>query len=519
MPRPTRRTQLKLVAMTAVVAAAGVIAIPAGKPDLTLPAADAAAPAKAVKGKPIRPEVADVRMADAAKGRPAQVAPRSSDGFALLGITWQNRGSDAVSAQVRVRSNKQWTAWQTLSVEGDHAPDSTERAGRGGTEPLWVGAADGVQAKVASLDGQPVRDIKVSLVDPRSAAQDAPASLDQAALATAAATVAPRPAPYARPAIVTRAGWGADESLRNYNPDCAKPLYGSTIKGVFVHHTAGSNSYTSSQSASLIRAIYAYHVQSRGWCDIGYNFLVDRYGRIFEGRYGGILNPVIGAHTEGHNTDTFGVSLMGTFTTAEPTAAMMEAAAKVIAWKLDGYYRNPNGTMALNGTTYNLISGHLDTTATECPGAKVYAKLPALRSRVWTLMGKAVGTEIYDYATRLGGFAKVGQPYLLEHPVADNGRGTWFTHRDIYWSAGTGAYSVLGPIRTLHRQLSNANGVLGLPTAEQRTGQASGSLVQEFRKAGARRVVYWSQATGAHEVYDQILTRYDAIGAETSKLG
>jgi uncharacterized protein with LGFP repeats len=119
----------------------------------------------------------------------------------------------------------------------------------------------------------------------------------------------------------------------------------------------------------------------------------------------------------------------------------------------------------------------------------------------------------------LGGFAKVGQPYMLEHPVTDNGRGTWFTHRDIYWSAGTGVHSVYGANRVLHRQLSNAYGVLGLPSAEQTAGRAAGSVVQEFRKAGARRVVYWSQPTGAHEVYDQILTRYDAIGAETSQLG
>ncbi len=516
MLRPVGKTPTKLIATfltLTTVAATGFLAVSTDGPPAD--AASTATPTAKPRAKPVKPKVADVRMADAAKGRPSVLAARSSAQFALLGITWQNRSSAEVQAQVRVRTENKWTAWQTLMVDSDHAPDSAERPGRGGTEPLWVGAADGVQAKVSSLDGAAVKDLKVALIDPQTSAADA--SMQSVAATTAA--VAAKPAPYARPPIYNRASWGADESLRSYNPDCAVPGYGSTIRGAFVHHTAGTNSYTSAQSAGLIRAIYAYHVRSRGWCDIGYNFLIDRYGRIFEGRFGGILNPVVGAHTEGHNTDTFGVSLMGTFTTAEPTAAMMEATAKVIAWKLDGYYRNPNGRMVLNGTTYNLIAGHSDTKATECPGAKVYAKLPALRSRVWTLMGKAVSTEIYDYANKLGGFAKIGQPYLLEHPVADNGRGTWFTDRDIYWSAATGAYSVQGPIRTLHRQLSNANGVLGLPVAEQRTGRVAGSLVQDFRKAGARRVVYWSQPSGAHEVYDQILSRYEAIGAETSNLG
>jgi uncharacterized protein with LGFP repeats len=504
MPRSARKTSTKIVALAAVGASFVV-------PAVTTALQSATRPAAASQGKgPVRPLVSDLRLGDATKSGPARLAARETAGFGLVGITWQPRSGTGVLAQVRTRSAGRWSDWRTLPVDGRHGPDRGQSAGRDGTDPVWVGTADGVQARVASTDGAPVRDVRLSLVDAGTSASDATFG------ATTGTTTAP--APYARPGIVNRAAWGADESLRSYNADCDVPKYGSTIKAAFVHHTAGSNTYTSDQSAAIVRGIYAFHVKSRGWCDIGYNFLVDRFGRIFEGRYGGITLPVVGAHTENYNTDSFGVSLMGDFTTTEPSAAIMESAAKLLAWKLDGNYRNPNGTVVMNGTTLSVISGHRDTKATECPGSKVYAKLPALRSRVWTLMGGSVATEIYGYAVQLGGYAKVGQPYYLEHPVAE-GRGTWFGLRDIYYSTGTGPHSVYGPIRTLHRALGNANGVLGLPRTEEQDARVAGARVQEFRKAGVRRAVYWSQATGAHEVLDAIFAKYVELNGELSRLG
>jgi N-acetylmuramoyl-L-alanine amidase/LGFP repeat len=515
------RSSIAKLATLAVVATAAAVAVTTGTSSVSAPA-DAAQAAPGARPA-VRSKVAELRLSDASTARPARLDGRSTSAFSLLGITWQPRASDGVLAQVRVRAGGQWTGWQTLAVDGEHGPDSGaesgDAAGRDGTEPLWVGSADGVQARVATTDGRPVRDVRVSLIDPGAAPEDAASALDAAATgSTFAGTATGLPAPYPRPAIVNRAGWGADESLRSFNPDCNVPKLGSTIKAAFVHHTAGSNTYTSSQSAGLIRSIYAYHVQGRGWCDIGYNFLVDKYGRIFEGRYGGILFPVIGAHTENYNTDSFGVSLMGDFTSTEPTAAIMESAAKVIAWKLDGHYRDPKGTVVMNGTTLNVISGHRDTKATECPGTRVYALLPALRSRVWALMGSSVVTEIYNFASQNGGFTELGEPYYLEHSVP-GGWGTWFGMRDVYWSPGTGVHSVLGEIRTLHRGLGNAGGVLGLPAAEQHPAQLTGALVQEFSKAGAQRAVYWSSSTGAREVLDAIYTRYVAMGSDLSKLG
>ena len=108
-----------------------------------------------------------------------------------------------------------------------------------------------------------------------------------------------------------------------------RPIYGPTTKGAVIHHTAGSNSYSKADSASIVRATQAYHMNSRNWCDIGYNFLVDKYGQIFEGRAGGIDKPVRAAHSGNGpvNEQTMGVSLMGTFSSTAPTSAMKSATA------------------------------------------------------------------------------------------------------------------------------------------------------------------------------------------------
>jgi uncharacterized protein with LGFP repeats len=163
-----------------------------------------------------------------------------------------------------------------------------------------------------------------------------------------------------------------------------------------------------------------------------------------------------------------------------------------------------------------VIAGHRDAKATECPGTRVYAKLPALRSRVLTLMGNSYSTEIYRFAQQLGGEVKVGGAWWLEHPVA-GGRGTWFTHRDVYWSQRTGTHSVAGAIRTLHRRLGNASGALGFPATEQ--GTSGSATVQYFVRGGVLGAAYSSSATGTHEVLDKILTKYRAAGETRSAIG
>ncbi|MCZ4604348.1 FG-GAP-like repeat-containing protein [Streptomyces sp. Lzd4kr] len=202
------------------------------------------------------------------------------------------------------------------------------------------------------------------------------------------------PSTVTRPPITTRAQWGADESQVD-DP----PTYLDKVQAVFVHHTAGSNSYSCAQSASIVRGIMAYHTEVNGWNDLGYNFLVDKCGQIFEGRAGGVDLPVMGAHTYGFNSYSAGISILGDFEgdpakgilPARPTRATLESVARVAAWKLGQYGVSPTGKVTLTAggntgvwdegeeATLSTVSGHRDAFATECPGDAMYAKLGEIR--------------------------------------------------------------------------------------------------------------------------------------------
>jgi hypothetical protein len=233
--------------------------------------------------------------------------------------------------------------------------------------------------------------LRVDLIAPGDSPADATAGQSRGPAAQAAAAVA-------QPVINSRASWGADERLRD-----SGPYYNSTVKEGFVHHTAGTNTYTASEVPKIIRGIYAYHVKSNGWSDIGYNFLVDRFGRLWEGRYGGITKAVLGAHTGGFNVDSFAVSALGNFDKVATTPEMIDAIARLMAWKLSLYFRNPLGTTSLvsqgGGTsrypagrrvTFNVISGHRDAGNTECPGTNLYNELANIRALTASYLGVAL---------------------------------------------------------------------------------------------------------------------------------
>ncbi|MFF2780768.1 peptidoglycan recognition protein [Streptomyces sp. NPDC058052] len=212
----------------------------------------------------------------------------------------------------------------------------------------------------------------------------------------AAAQAAPKQ-PYIgpRPKIITRKGWGADETIREKGF-----VYTKTIKAAFVHHSATGNNYTCGQAPSVLRSIYRYHVKSSGWRDFGYNFAVDKCGNIYEGRAGGVAKPVLGAHTLGFNTNSMGVAVLGTFTSSTPPAAVVTAVARLTAWKLGLHAINPKGTVTLvsgGGNLYakgkqvrfNAIAGHRDGFATECPGGRLYGKLGTARTSSAKYQGRS----------------------------------------------------------------------------------------------------------------------------------
>ncbi|MFF7384171.1 N-acetylmuramoyl-L-alanine amidase [Streptomyces griseoluteus] len=237
-------------------------------------------------------------------------------------------------------------------------------------------------------------------------------SLSAAYPSCASASAVPRTVPSPLPAqpsatkvpappFVTRAGWGADECAR----DTGYPDYGHTVKAVFVHHTDTTNTYSCADSPSIVRSLYALHLH-QGWRDLGYNFLVDKCGTIFEGRFGGAAMPVTGAQTYGFNTDSMGIAAIGTYTDlsggdsaaspivgATPSQAMVTAISRIAAWKLGMSGVSPTGSSTLTegakdssgftlGKTYtmNAVSGHRDGFATDCPGNQLYAKLATVRS-------------------------------------------------------------------------------------------------------------------------------------------
>jgi N-acetylmuramoyl-L-alanine amidase-like protein/fibronectin type III domain protein len=201
------------------------------------------------------------------------------------------------------------------------------------------------------------------------------------------------------PSIVSRGGWGADPAYMTWAPQ----FY--TTKKLIVHHTATTDNYTDQAGAeSQIRSIYYYHSVTQDWGDIGYNFLIDKFGTIYEGRYSrdyGGANPtgddasgkgVTGAHVSGWNSGTVGVALLGTLTTHDATPAARDALTRLLAWEASRNGIDPQATEAfvnpVSGATITTpnIAGHRDYAATACPGDTFYPTLPALRRDVAALI-------------------------------------------------------------------------------------------------------------------------------------
>jgi len=292
--------------------------------------------------------------------------------FRMVGASWPADDEPEGTASFRTSSDgRAWTGWTELEVS-DIGPDpeTTENANVASTEPVWVGEARHAQVKWSETAVAP-RTVSFHLVDP-GPDPSVPSSVAEAA--------------PGMPGIVSRAQWGADESIRK----CC-PSFAPAVKFAVIHHTATSNNYGSGESSAIVRSIYQYHVKVSGFDDIGYSFLVDRYGRTFEGRAGGIRNAVIGAHTQGFNTGSTGVALMGTFQSSDPPTAAMDSVSNLLAWKLDIHHVNPKGSLTVvsggsnkypPGRSVNIptIVGHRDLQTTQCPGDRVMSRLGGLRN-------------------------------------------------------------------------------------------------------------------------------------------
>src|SRR5450759_910553 len=303
---------------------------------------------------------------------------------------------------VRIRSSldgRRWSSWYEgaleLAAEDAGAPRAFMDAMWTGTARyVQVGArAESVRAPLA-LDG--VRLMTIDTDGGDSLASRAVAAVRHVAAAVAGVSlVPPASATVMQPTWLARAAWGADESLRSGTPVTAP------VKMAFVHHTAGGNSYAQADAPALVRGIYAYHTTGLGWSDIGYNFLIDRFGTIYVGRAGDPAKGVVGAQVLGFNTGSTGVSIMGTYASEMPSAAAVSALEALLAWKLELSGLDPMGTTAMTcgssekfkagaKVTFPVIAGHRDANYTECPGDALYGQLPAVREAVATRMGKGI---------------------------------------------------------------------------------------------------------------------------------
>ncbi|HET9324945.1 MAG TPA: N-acetylmuramoyl-L-alanine amidase [Gaiellaceae bacterium] len=284
--------------------------------------------------------------------------------FNLVGLHWKGPGSLAL----RTRDASGWSVWRTVVAESDEAPD------RGTDElrrlrgwhlgaPLWTGESSRLEVRVRGR----VTRLRASYV--WSPEEPLGRTLQMAG----------------SPAIITRKAWGANEKIRRDDPVIAK-----TLTTALVHHTVGAEPATPAQSAAIVRGIYVYHVRGNGWDDIGYNFLVDRFGQVFEGRYGGIERNVVGAHAQGFNTGSVGIALIGNFASRLETPAARSALVRLLAWRLDVAHVDPlSSAPVVSGGNpkyrkgvplfLRAVSGHRDTGFTTCPG-RVYGELRSLAS-------------------------------------------------------------------------------------------------------------------------------------------
>ena len=293
----------------------------------------------------------------AAHGR--VLASAGSPRFNLVGLHW--RGPGVVRFRAHLVAGG-WSPWfradddSTAPVHGWHYGN-----------PEWTGTADRIDYRAAPG----VRALRAYYV-----------------WSPVERTTPRRISLAGSPLIVPRAGWGADERIVR-----SKPHYATSVRMAVVHHTVNLNDYGPLAAAAIVRGIEVYHVKGNGWDDIGYNFLVDRYGQVYEGRAGGIDRNVIGAHSQGFNTATAGVALIGNFTSTPIPAAARAALVKLLAWRLDVAHVDPLSTLSYfsGGNTkfpagkpvlMRAISGHRDTYFTECPGRVAYAAIPAIAKAV-----------------------------------------------------------------------------------------------------------------------------------------
>jgi len=307
----------------------------------------------------------------------------------MVGFDWN--GKSRGTLEFRTLTAGTWSKWTEIDGDPSEGPDANSKEHHNNNTsagPVWVGeGVHDVQVRVkdGSMPGLRLHSIR----------SEAPAG--------SLPSIKSAGADPAWPNVILRNQWGADESWRQCAPDPPPP----TVRFAVVHHTVNSNNYAPGDVPAIIRGIYYFHTHTNGWCDIGYNFLVDNFGRIYEGRAGGVTVPVVGAHAGGFNTGSTGVAAIGDYTSAPMPAATYNALRTIIDWKFWVHRVNAgqpiqvvagdfSGSKYAAGTVVTLptIIGHRDVDQTDCPGNGAYPRIPGLLNDV---MNDLTNTQPYPY--------------------------------------------------------------------------------------------------------------------------
>jgi hypothetical protein len=337
-----------------------------------------------------------------------------------LGVRWQ--GPEEAAVDVRVAgTGGPFGPWRRMPHDHDLDDETRGEGGPHLSELLRVDDARRIQARAAGG----ATHVELVAIDTRRGARPW-------VLATARPARAADPPPQDtdgekvdQPKVVTRAQWGADESIRKGSPKFAP------LTKLFVHHTVTAPGDSDPDPASTVRAIYAYHVQGNGWDDIGYNFLVDGAGRIYEGRYARTYDPdeiptgedvmgygVVGAQVSGFNVGAVGIAVIGDYTNVEPTSKAMASVERMLAWKADRHDIDPEGSDPFTPAdgiprTFPNIAGHRDAGQTACPGNRLYPLLPDVRRDV-------AKTVVLAHATTLGYWVTTADGRVLPYGEAQS---------------------------------------------------------------------------------------------------
>ncbi|MCL2613343.1 MAG: N-acetylmuramoyl-L-alanine amidase [Nocardioidaceae bacterium] len=318
---------------------------------------------------------------------PVRSAVMGTSEFSALGVTWASG-----KGKVRVRTRHVhggWTEWRTLKPLHDLPDRNTEEAAATphGTALAWVGRSDAVQVEIDGSQTAPV----LSLIDPGETPTPKVPSFKGRAATPKTTDTGKKQLPV--PPLFGRKDWHPNPKFMN------GPIHRvSTVKQIHVHHSDNANDYTWDDVPAMLRAIYRYHTQTLGWADIAYNFLVDKFGRIWTGRTGSVGKMARGAHTLGFNNTSVGVCAIGNYQTAQSNDKIHRAIARVAAWKLSHWDRNPKGMIWVTSTGSDkfragerahlpVIDGHRNTNDTDCPGQHLYAHLNTIRGHTAHRMG------------------------------------------------------------------------------------------------------------------------------------